>query len=31
MIEPNLEDIYKEIDIALKKVAIRVVPNFLEN
>lgn len=31
MIEPDLEDIYKEIDIALKKVAVKVVPNIVEN
>jgi hypothetical protein len=31
MIEPDLEDIYKEIDIALKKISIKVVPNFVEN
>lgn len=31
MVEPDLEDIYKEIDIALKKVAVKVVPNIVEN
>lgn len=31
MIEPDLEDIYQEIDIALKKVAVKVVPNIVEN
>jgi len=31
LIEPDLTDIYNEIDIALKKVIVKVVPNYLEN
>jgi hypothetical protein len=31
MAEPDLQDIYKEIDIALKKIAVKVVPNLVEN
>lgn len=31
LIEPDLSDIYNEIDIALKKVIVKVVPNYLEN
>jgi hypothetical protein len=31
MVEPDLEDIYREIDIALKKISVNVVPNFVEN
>lgn len=29
--EPDLSDIYGEIDIALKKVIVKVVPNYLGN
>ena len=29
--EPNLEDIYSEIDMVLKKVAVKVVPDYLDN
>ena len=31
LIEPDLEDIYKDIDIVMKKIAVKVVPNYLEN
>lgn len=31
LVEPDLSDIYNEIDIALKKVIVKVVPNYLEN
>jgi hypothetical protein len=31
LIEPDLEDIYAEIDIALKKVSVSVVPNLVQN
>ena len=29
LVEPDLSDIYGEIDIALKKITVKVVPNFL--
>ena len=29
MIEPDLSDIYNEIDIAMKKIIVKVVPNYL--
>lgn len=31
LIEPDLEDIYRDIDIVLKKIAVKVVPNYLDN
>lgn len=31
IIEPDMRDIYNEVDIALKKIAVKVVPNTLEN
>ena len=31
LIEPDLEDIYKDIDIVLKKIAVKVVPNYIDN
>ena len=31
MVEPDLEDIYSEIDIALKKISVKVVPNYIQN
>ena len=31
LVEPNLEDIYSEIDMVLKKVAVKVVPNYVKN
>lgn len=31
LVEPNLEDIYAEIDIALKKISVSVVPNLVQN
>jgi hypothetical protein len=29
MVEPDLSDIYSEIDIAMKKIIVKVVPNYL--
>ena len=29
--EPDIEDIYKEVDICLKKITVKVVPNKIEN
>ena len=31
LIEPDLEDIYRDIDIVLKKIAVKVVPNYIDN
>lgn len=31
LVEPDLEDIYGEIDMVMKKVAVKVVPNYLDN
>ena len=31
LVEPNLEDIYSEIDMVLKKVAVKVVPDYVKN
>jgi hypothetical protein len=31
LVEPNLDDIYQEVDIALKKIAVKVVPDYLDN
>ena len=31
LVEPDLKEIYHEIDMTLKKIAVKVVPNYLEN
>lgn len=31
LVEPDLKEIYSEIDMALKKMVVKVVPNYLEN
>ena len=31
LIEPDIKDIYSEIDIVLKKIAVKVVPDYLSN
>lgn len=31
LVEPDMKDIYNEIDITLKKVAVKVVPNYIAN
>lgn len=31
LVEPDLEDIYSEVDIALKKIVVKVVPNLISN
>lgn len=31
LVEPDLEDIYKEIDIALKRINVKLVPDYLKN